>query len=110
MDRIEAQRRLINLENALLTRSLAFSPLRDPAVEQAKFPSLVASYWGLVDRNGVPPTQRDFARAVADDPLVCRLPREAVLERSARAVLRDWRRHAPGEEAARGGRATGPAD
>ena len=79
MDRVEAQRRLINLEGALLARSLAFSPLRDPAVEQARFPNLVATYWGLVDRNGIAPTQRDFARAVAEDPLVRKLPREAAL-------------------------------
>ena len=34
----------------------------------------------------------------------------AGLARAARAVLRDWRRRAPGEEATRGGRATRPAD
>ena len=93
MDRIEAQRRLINLENALLTRSLAFSPLREPAVEEAKFPNLVGTYWGLVDSNGIPPTQRDFARAVADDPLVRKLPREAVLARAARAYPSLVRQH-----------------
>jgi hypothetical protein len=85
MDRVEAQRRLINLENSLVARSLAFSPLRDPAVEQARFPNLIATYWGLVDHNGCPPTQRDFMRTVADDPLVRKLPREAVLARAARA-------------------------
>lgn len=85
MDRVEAQRRLINLEGSLLGRSLAFSPLRDPAVESARFPSLVATFWSLVDHNGCPPPQRDFARAVADHPLVGRLPREAVLARAARA-------------------------
>ena len=51
MDRVEAQRRLINLENTLVVRSLAFSPVRDPAVEQARFPNLIATYWGLVDHN-----------------------------------------------------------
>src|SRR5437764_851428 len=76
MDRVEAHRRLINLENALLGRSLAFSPVRDPTVEQARFPNLVALYWAMIDHNGVPPTQRDFARAVADDPLV-RRPRSS---------------------------------
>jgi hypothetical protein len=85
LDRLEAQRRLINLEGTLQGCSLAFSPVRDPAVEQAKFPSLVALYWSLVDHNGCPPTQRDFARAVAEDVLVRGLPRQAVLARAARA-------------------------
>src|SRR5919199_607427 len=93
MDRIEAHRRLINLEGALLGRSLAFSPVRDPTVEQARFPNLVARYWSLVDHNGVPPTQRDFARAVAEDPLVRKLPREAVLARAARAFPSLVRQH-----------------
>jgi hypothetical protein len=58
MDRVEGQRRLINLEGSLGARSLAFNPARDPMVEQAKFPGMVALYWGLVDGNGCPPTQR----------------------------------------------------
>src|SRR5205823_3483388 len=93
MDRIEAQRRLLNLEAALVARSLAFSDVRDPAVEQARFPSMVAIYWGLVDGNGCPPTPRDFARAVADDPLVSHLSRPAVLARAARAYPSLVRQH-----------------
>jgi hypothetical protein len=85
MDRLEAQRRLLNLEAALGARSLSFSDVRDPAVEQARFPGMVAIYWGLVDGNGCPPTQGDFMRLVADDPLVRGLPRQAVLARAARA-------------------------
>jgi hypothetical protein len=46
---------------------------------------MVRLYWELTDANGCPPTQRDFAQAVADDPLVARLPRQAVLARAARA-------------------------
>jgi hypothetical protein len=93
MDRVEAHRRLINLEGALLGRSLAFSPVRDPTVEQARFPNLVARYSAMIDHNGVPPTQRDFARAVAEDPLVRKLPREAVLARAARAFPSLVRQH-----------------
>jgi hypothetical protein len=93
LDRAEAQRRLINLEAALGARSLAFSPVRDPAAEQARFPGMVAIYWGLVDGNGCPPTQRDFARAVADDPLVSGLPRQAVLARAARTYPSLVRQH-----------------
>src|SRR5919201_4760495 len=93
MDRIEEQRRLINLEAALVSRSLTFSSVRDPVVEEARFPSMVAIYWGLVDGNGCPPTQRDFAHAVADDPLVDKLPRPAVLARAARAYPSLVRQH-----------------
>ena len=93
MDRIEAQRRLIILKGALLGRSLPFSPPRAPAVEEARFPNLVALYWGLVDHNRIAPTQRDFARAVADNPRFRRLPCEAVLARAARAYPSVVRQH-----------------
>ena len=53
-------------------------------MEGARFPNLVALYWGLVDHNGISPTQRDFARAVAEDPLVRKRRREAVLAGAAR--------------------------
>ncbi|MCC7103789.1 MAG: hypothetical protein IT307_01485 [Chloroflexi bacterium] len=87
MDQVEARRRLINLENTLARLSLTFSSVRDPAVEQARFPNMVATYWGLVDRNGCPPSQRDFAQAVANDPSIQSLPRPAVLARGAGAPL-----------------------
>jgi hypothetical protein len=67
--------------------------VRDPAVEQARFPNMVATYWGLVDRNGCPPSQRDFAQAVANDPSIQSLPRPAVLARAGRAYPSLVRQH-----------------
>jgi hypothetical protein len=75
MDRVDAQRRLINLEGALLTRSPARSPVRDPSVKGARFPNLVATYWAMIDGDGTPPTQPDFVRAMAEAPLVRKLLR-----------------------------------
>jgi hypothetical protein len=51
-------------ERVLAGMPLHFSYARDPVVEWAAFPSMVAIYWQLV-KDGLPPTQAAFAQTVA---------------------------------------------
>jgi hypothetical protein len=97
MNRAEAQFHRQELERILPSYPLAFSPLRDRAVEQAQFPSMVEIYWSLVDATEHPPLQDQFATAVlerlAAEGLARHFPREAVLARAGRTYASLVRQH-----------------
>jgi hypothetical protein len=93
MDAIEARTRRMYLELALPDYPLAFDPLRDPAVERARFPALIGLYWGLVGPDGLPPRQGAFMQAVADHESLAELPREAVIARAGRTYPSLVRQH-----------------
>jgi len=81
------------LELALPEYPLAFDTLRDPAVEGARFPSMIAIYWSLVGSDSLPPRQGAFMAAVAEHESLAGLPRDAVLARAGRAYPSLVRQH-----------------
>lgn len=86
-----ARARRRRLEEALPGYRLRFDPLRDPRVEHALFPAMIALYWELVRPDGTPPTQATFAEAVADR--LPGLPRPAVVARASRTYPSLVRQH-----------------
>lgn len=97
MNRAAAHFHRLELERVLPIYPLAFSPLRERAVEQAQFPSMVEIYWELVDATEHPPLQEQFATAVAErmaaEGLARHIPREAVLARAGRTYASLIRQH-----------------
>ena len=66
-------------ERAIERYPLRFEPVRDPAVENHKFPPMIDLYWSLVE-DDLPPQQEVFARCVA-----ARLPHLSLIPVVARA-------------------------
>ena len=81
------------LELALPDYPLAFDPRRDPAVERARFPSMIELYWGLVGPDSLPPRQGMFMAAVAAHETLAGLPRDAVMARAGRTYPSLVRQH-----------------
>lgn len=78
-------------ERVIAGYALSFSSVRDPAVEQARLPSMVRLYWHLADAQNAPPRQIEFAEALAD--CMPDLPRSGVLARAQRTYSSVVRQH-----------------
>lgn len=78
-------------EGIIAGYALSFSSVRDPAVEQARLPSMVRLYWHLADAQNAPPRQIEFAEALAD--CMPHLPRGGVLARAQRTYSSVVRQH-----------------
>jgi hypothetical protein len=77
-------------ESAIAVYPLDFPQIRDPRVENYRFPAMTREYWSRV-RDGLPPQQAEFAEAIAAQ--LPELPREAVIARACRSYPAFVRQH-----------------